>query len=113
MNPMNRTSSVRGAATAALLAATVAAGSWLHGAPAAVAPEPAKLRAGLASTSGATADAYYLNSPTQTRVVYYTGSWTTDGYGPPAGTPCSPFALAADATTSRVIQVQGTWRRCV
>lgn len=113
MNPTNRTSPVRGAISAALLAATVAAGSWFHAAPTAVAPEPAKLRVGLAATSGSTAEGYYLNTATQTRVRYYTGSWTSDGYGPPAGTPCSPFALSADATTSRVIQVQGYWRRCV
>ena len=98
--------------TAALTVVGAAAGASVVGAGTATAPEPARLAVGLHAATGAAASATYTYSNTPTNVRYYIGSWTSDAYGPAAGTPCSNVALAMNATTYKVIQVNGTYRRC-
>lgn len=75
------------------------------------APEPAQLVAPL--TTSWPAAAYYVASRIDTKVLYFTGSWTNAPYGPAAGTPCASSALATGAVTSKVIVRSGAWARCV
>jgi hypothetical protein len=62
--------------------------------------------------SGATAAATIVNTSIETKVVYYSASWTSDSAGPAAGTPCSSVGLAVGAQTRQVVQVRGVYRRC-
>ena len=101
-----------GAAIALTIAGSAGA-TMLAAADNALAPGPAKLSAALAGTSGATAAAVYVGSNQPTSVRYYSSSWTSDSQGPAAGTPCSSVALARDQVATKVIQVQGSYRRCI
>jgi hypothetical protein len=90
-----------------------AASVWFDGAGTALAPEPARLRAPLTDTVGASADAYWLNTTTSTTVVRATGSYRYFSPAPPAGTPCSTTTLEAGQQTSKVIVASGNYRKCV
>ena len=92
-------------ALAALLAGASAATFLFGGAGSASAPEPAKLATRL-STSTPAVDAVYAHSGTPTRVLYFNSAWVVIGTSPTpeAGTPCSAWSLAADATATPVIQ---------
>jgi hypothetical protein len=97
----------------AVLAGVAAAATlWLQGAGLASAPEPARLSAALSGTAGSSGAALYL-SGAPTTVLFYSGSWTAHSSGPAAGTPCSPVALAKDQLATKVIQVNGNYRRCI
>lgn len=100
--------------TAAVAAAALAVGGsvWFAGAGTALAPEPAQLTADLQGSNGATAAAYYVNTEIQTGVVKWPSTYSYNP-GLPAGTPCSPYDLGAWATSSRVIQANGNYRKCL
>ena len=106
---------IRTTLTAVVAAAAIVAsagGVWFAGAGTALAPEPAQLTSNLYGSTGATAAAYYVNTAVETGVVKWPGTYH---YNPnlAAGTPCSPYDLGAWATTSRVIQATGNYRKCV
>ena len=102
------------AVVAAAAAVASAGGVWLAGAGTALAPEPAVVKdyAYLSGSDGATAAAYYVDTAVETGVVKWPGYYK---YNPnlAAGTPCSPYDLGPWATTSRVIQAMGSYRKCV
>jgi hypothetical protein len=77
-------------------------------------PEPATLTANLGSTTGATAAAYYTNTPEYpTTVVKFGSSYTTCGTSVSnVGGPCSPVALSAGAQVSTVLVRNGTLCAC-
>jgi hypothetical protein len=102
---------VLGAAVVASLAA--AAGTWLHGAATARAPEPAQLTQSLSGIMGSTAAAMYVNTRSTTTVVKWPSAYSSSAYPPPAGQPCSTGDLAAGASTGKLIQASGNYRRCV
>lgn len=75
-------------------------------------PEPATLTANLASTSGATAAAYFTNSPTTTtKVVYRSGAAAACGtlLG---GEPCSTTALASGSEAKQMVLKTGSICTC-
>jgi hypothetical protein len=93
-------------ATAAIAAAAAATLFVGHGS--ALAPEPAKLIVKLDGVTGYTAAGVYVNTATPTRIAYWGSSWIMTTYGPPAGTPCSAYALPEGTTTRQVMQVYVT-----
>jgi hypothetical protein len=80
----------------------------------ALAPGPADLKAPLTGSTGATADAVFVNTGTPTRVLLWSSTFVPGGTYP-AGTPCSTYGLSAGERTTKVIVVNasGTQRKCV
>lgn len=74
-------------------------------------PEPATLTANLASTSGATAAAYYSASLASTSVRYRSGAAAACGTAV-GGDPCSTTALATGSTTPQMIVKTGAICTC-
>jgi len=94
------------------VAIAMSLGVFAIGSGTALAPGPAKLRTALGPSSGATASAVIVNTSIETKVLYYSSSWTSDPTGPAAGTPCSTIALAIGAKTQQIMQARGSYRRC-
>jgi hypothetical protein len=101
----HRRRAARRAASSTLLAVVVAAGMWAGNDPTAQAPEPAKIKAALPASTGASASAYFVTTLEPTTVRYYSAVYTSDPNGPAAGTPCSTSSLVGGATSYQRIEV--------
>jgi hypothetical protein len=82
---------------------------WFYGAGPAWAPEPAKLKVPLATTTPAAAETVYSRKPTE--AYYLSGSWTPSSI--PAGLPCSRSSpLPKGTIITTFVEASGPFRRC-
>ena len=75
-------------------------------------PEPARLTANLAGSTGATAAAVYTSSATEVKAVKWPGSYTSTAFPPAVGVPCSTGDLPDGSETLKMLQGSGSYRRC-
>jgi hypothetical protein len=88
-------------------------GAWLGQGGSALAPEPAKLTQALTGSNGFTAQAVYSSSGAPTTVLKWSSSYIATANPPAAGTPCATSTMASGQVTTKVIQRNGIYAKCV
>ncbi len=111
----SRSSSASRGRIAAIVTGFACAGAaWVISAGSVLAPEPADLVSNLSGGTGATAAAVYTHSKNWNPYVLWPAYPTFQRCAHPAGTPCSPYGVAAGTRlTTRIEDFGGNQCTCI